>query len=198
MSRIVPCIARLAARAGGLAVLVMAFVIGIDILARKLFGHTLLSGGAGELSGYALAIVSAWGASLALVNRAHIRIDILQSAVPRPWRIALDLLAIAVFAAAAGVLAWVGCATFLESLRRDAHSMTPLAVPLAVPQALWAAGLVFLFATSIHLAALALLRLAQGRRKEAAALIGARTADDDLQEQQQAIQETAGAEVRHA
>ncbi|MER1967427.1 TRAP transporter small permease [Castellaniella sp. GW247-6E4] len=198
MSDIFSTLARYSARMGGLAVLLMAFVIGIDVLSRKLFGGSILSGGSGELSGYVLAIATAWGASLTLLYRGHIRIDILQSILPRAAWVFFDLFAMLVFGAACAVLAWAGVSTFLESLVRDAHSITPLAVPLAVPQGLWAAGLVFLCLTSLYLFIEALRRLARGDRMGVVALIGTRTAEDDLREQQQVIQEVSAKETGHA
>jgi len=198
MSDIFSTLARWSARTGGLAVLVMAFIIGIDVLSRKLFGDSILWGGAGELSGYVLAIATAWGASLTLLYRGHIRIDILQSILPRAAWVYFDLFAMLVFGAASAVLAWVGVSTFLESMERGAHSITPLAVPMAIPQGLWAAGLVFLFLTSIYLFVKALARLARGDRMGAVALIGTRTAEDDLREQQQVIQEINAKEAGHA
>lgn len=198
MSKLIHAIARLGARAGGLVVLLMAFVISIDILSRKFLSVSILSGGSGELSGYSLAIISAWGASLTLLNRAHIRIDMLQSLLPRRSVVWFDLLAIAVFSLISAVLAWVGCSTFMESLNRDSHSMTPLAVPLAIPQGIWALGLVFLFATSMYLLSRSVYLLLRGKRAETAALIGTRTAQDDLDEQQLVIDEVVQEGGRNA
>ena len=58
--------ARLLSRAGawfgGALLIVAAFVIGIDVVIRKLFNLSI--GGADELSGYALAIGSAWSSAV--------------------------------------------------------------------------------------------------------------------------------------
>jgi TRAP-type C4-dicarboxylate transport system permease small subunit len=198
MSDIFSTLSRWSARIGGLAVLVMAFVIGIDVLSRKLFSHSVLSGGAGEISGYVLAIATAWAASVTLLHRGHIRIDILQSIFPRSTWVYFDLLAMFVFGLASAVLAWVGVSTCLESIERNAHSITPLAVPMAIPQGLWAAGLVFLFMTSVHLFTRALWRVVRGDPMGAVNLIGTRTAEDDLREQQEVIQSVGSKEARHA
>src|SRR6185436_4680967 len=66
-------ISRVGAIAGGAMLLVASILICIDITLRYAFAITL--GGADELSGYALAISSAWGFSSALLSRSHIRID---------------------------------------------------------------------------------------------------------------------------
>ena len=52
-------ISRVGAIAGGALLLIASVLICIDITTRYLFAWTL--GGADELSGYALAIASAWG-----------------------------------------------------------------------------------------------------------------------------------------
>ena len=198
MSDIFSTLSRWSARVGGLVVLLMAFIIGIDIVSRKLFSYSVLSGGAGEISGYVLAISTAWAASWTLLNRGHIRIDILQSILPRATWVYFDLLAMFVFGMASAVLAWVGLSTFLESLERSAHSITPLAVPMAIPQGLWAAGLIFLFLTSVYLFLRALARVVRGDRLGAVQLIGTRTAEDDLREQQAVIQDVASKGASHA
>ena len=73
------------ARAGtwfGCALLIAAsFLIGIDVVIRKLFNLSI--GGADELSGYALGIASAWAFAYGLLERAHVRIDSLYVTLPR-------------------------------------------------------------------------------------------------------------------
>ena len=66
-------VARVGAIIGGAMLLVASILICIDITLRYTMSITL--GGADELSGYALAISSAWGFSSALLSRSHIRID---------------------------------------------------------------------------------------------------------------------------
>jgi len=58
---------------GGALVAAAAVVISVDVLMRKLLGTTL--GGASEISGYVLAISTTWALALALIDRAHVRID---------------------------------------------------------------------------------------------------------------------------
>ncbi|NYZ14519.1 TRAP transporter small permease [Azospirillum sp. RWY-5-1] len=181
-------VARFVARASGLLVVLMALLISADILARQFLNATLLSGGVGELAGYALAAVSAWGASLTLLKRAHIRIDTVQALLPRPLSIALDLFAMATFAIASGVLAWMGWGTFARSFALDSRSMTPLAAPLAVPQGIWLAGLAFLTLTAVVLLVQAVRLLLRGERRAALELVGTRTATEDLEEQKSVVE----------
>ena len=77
----------------------------IDIVLRYAFSLTV--GGADELSGYALAIASAWGFSAALLSRSHIRIDSVYVRVAsRRVRATLDLLSLVTFALFFALVAW--------------------------------------------------------------------------------------------
>ena len=131
------------ARAGtwfGCGLLIVAsFLIGIDVVIRKLFSLSI--GGADELSGYALAIASAWAFAYGLLERAHVRIDSLYVTLPRWVRATLDVFGLAVFVAVMALVAWRAFGVFSESVELDAHSMSPIATPLVYPQALWVAGL---------------------------------------------------------
>src|SRR5678815_3014247 len=88
-------ISRVGAIAGGAMLLVASILICIDITLRYTLALTL--GGAGGLSGYALAISSAWGFSAALLSRSHIRIDTVYVRVRPRVRVALDLLSLITF-----------------------------------------------------------------------------------------------------
>src|SRR6185436_19989580 len=88
-------ISRVGAVVGGAMLLVAALVICIDIALRYTLSWTV--GGADELSGYALAISSAWGFSAALLTRSHIRIDTVYVRVGTRLRAALDILSLATF-----------------------------------------------------------------------------------------------------
>ena len=68
----------------GLLLTVSAFLIGLDIALREIFVVTL--GGANELSGYALAVSSSWGCTVALVHRMHVRIDSVYTHLSGPER----------------------------------------------------------------------------------------------------------------
>src|SRR3546814_8483156 len=99
-------LARLGALGGGALTILAAIVIGVDVVLRKTLALSV--GGASELSGYVLAIGSSWGFALALLDRAHIRIDTLYVLLPTRICAALDLLDLVVMLAFAGLLAWQG------------------------------------------------------------------------------------------
>ncbi len=180
--------ARLTSRAGawfgGALVLLAAAVISADVLMRKLFDTTL--GGASEISGYVLAVSTTWSLALALIDRAHVRIDSLYTLLPTRICAVLDILALLAFMVFAGILTWEGWIIFAQSLALGSHSLTPLATPLAIPQFLWVAGFGFFFLVMVLLLIRALMALATGQIDEVRRLLGSRTA---LQELEEAIQE---------
>lgn len=135
-------VARGGAIVGGALLLVAAITICVDIFLRYAFSLTV--GGADDLSGYALAIASAWGFSLALLTRSHIRIDTVYVRVrSRAARAALDLLSLLCFGLFMSLVAWYGWGVFSLSWRSRSVSQSAIEMPLVYPQGLWFAGLAF-------------------------------------------------------
>ncbi len=157
-----------------------AFMIAIDVLSRKLFGIPI--GASSEVSGYVLAIGTSWALALALLDRAHVRIDSLYAVLPVRLCAVLDMLALAAFMVFAAFTTWQGGKVLANSLEVHAHSLTPLETPLAVPQVLWVAGFALFSAVLLLLFARAALLLARGRWEDVQRLLGPRTAQQALEE----------------
>ena len=68
-------VARGGAWFGGALILAAAVLVAADVVIRNLFVVSV--GGSDELAGYALAVGSAWALAFALLERAHVRIDVL-------------------------------------------------------------------------------------------------------------------------
>ena len=170
-------LAHAGALGGGLLILAAALLVSVDVTLRKLANTTL--GGADELSGYALAIGSTWSFAFVLLARGHVRIDALYQLLPRKLAAACDLIAIGALLAFASLIAWHGAGVLAQSWQLGARSNSSLAVPLAVPQALWWIG----YAGFVGCAALLLLRAAAallaGDLAEANRLIGARSIQEE-------------------
>ena len=154
LDRVARVVSRYAAIGGGVLILLAALLVFFDILARKLIGWTV--GGADELSGYALAIGTAWALPYCLLRRANIRVDSLQRLLPTPVRAALDVLSLAVLSAFVLLLTYRAGLLFLETVDRNARSVSPLSTPLIIPQSIWLAGLAWYSSTIV----ISLLRLA--------------------------------------
>ncbi|MCO5066616.1 MAG: TRAP transporter small permease [Rhizobiaceae bacterium] len=187
---IITRVATFATRICGLVVVVMAILIAIDVVVRKLFNYSLLEGGVGEISGYVLAVISVWGAASALIARTHVRIDTLQIMLPRALGRAADVVASLAFAFACAMLTWFAYFPFARTVQLDSHSMTPLAVPLAIPQGLWFAGLLFLTLTSIAVAVAGCLAMWKRNYRAAHLLIGPRSVQEEVEEQKSVLETT--------
>ena len=164
---------------GGALVVLAAVIVAVDVVLRAAFSVTI--GGSDELSGYALAVASAFAFALALIDRAHVRIDTLYTLLPVRVAAAFDLLAMAAMVSLASFLAMQGWRVFALSWSLGARALTQLNTPLSVPQALWFAGLAW-FAL-----------LVQGDAQGVRQLLGTKTAAEELADERTAQQAIRGA-----
>ena len=137
---------RLLSVAGGWTLLILAMAIVVSSVFRKYFSISIQ--GLDEIGGYVLAIVGAIGFSLTFLERAHIRIEIVRSCLPRGWQAALDMLALSTMIFSALVLFWLGLLVAEQSVAMGAVAATLLRTPLIYPQLLWVGALgLFSFVT---------------------------------------------------
>jgi len=187
-------ISRGGAIVGGAMLLIASVVICVDIFLRYTFALTV--GGADDLSGYALAIASAWGFSAALLSRSHIRIDTVYVRVrSRAARAALDVLSLLAFALFASLVAWYGWGVFYQSYVSDSHSQSAIEMPLIFPQGLWFAGLAFLVAVAFLLLARAIVAWSRSDLDGLFRVIGSKSALEEAKEEVVAVEH--GLEAEH-
>jgi len=135
----------------GAIFVVLALVVTVETLARKIFNFSLQ--GADELGGYALAIGSTLAFGLALAGRNHIRVDVFHERFPRLVKAALNWGSVMLLAAMAVLFAAVSVRVLAESYAYRSTAQTPWATPLIVPQSLWYAGLVIFMLIALGFAA---------------------------------------------
>jgi len=164
---------------GGALIIASAFLVGIEVVIRRAFSMTI--GGADELSGFALAISTAFGLSFALLERAHIRIDSLYVHLPVRLCAVLDVLGLVAFIGFFGLITWHATGVVGTTWRLGARSMSPLATPLILPQVLWLAGLLAFLAIALVLLARALLALIHGDVATVQRLAGSRTVSEEVE-----------------
>ena len=174
-------ISRVGAIVGGAMLLLASIMICIDIVLRYAFSMTL--GGADDLSGYALAISSAWGFSAALLSRSHIRIDTVYVRVKRRARATLDLVSLAVFAFFVALITWHAWGVLQQSYVSGSRSLSAIEMPLVIPQTLWFLGLAFFVAVALLLLARALLAWLKGDLDQLFGLIGSKSAVAEAKEE---------------
>ena len=180
-------ISRVGAIAGGALLLIASVLICIDITTRYLFAWTL--GGADELSGYALAISSAWGFSAALLHRSHIRIDTLYVRLKSiRARALLDLVSLATLLFFFGMVTFYAWGVVKQSWVSNSHALSAMEVPLVIPQGLWFAGLLFFVLLCVLLLVRSLLAFAAGGYHVLFSLIGSKSAVEEAEEEIAATQ----------
>lgn len=172
-------LARAGAWFGGALIIAAAFLIGIEVVIRKAFGLTI--GGADELSGFALAISTAWALAFALFERAHIRIDSLYGQLPVRLCALLDLLGLALFLGFFMLITVYGVGVLQTSWNLGAHSVSPLGTPLVLPQLLWVLGLIVFLLIALLLLVRALAALISGDLATVRRLIGSRTVSEEVE-----------------
>jgi TRAP-type C4-dicarboxylate transport system permease small subunit len=113
-----------------------------------------------------MAGIAAWGFSYALVDRAHVRIDVATGRLPLAGRSAFDLLAMISVFGVAVLVSWYGWNVLSRSLLRGSRANTPLETPLWIPQSIWFGGWVWLSLVSGILAICIVALMLQGRWRQ--------------------------------
>jgi TRAP-type C4-dicarboxylate transport system permease small subunit len=178
-------LARVAGWICGLLLTVSAVLIGLDIALREIFVVTL--GGANELSGYALAVSSSWGCTVALVHRIHVRIDSVYTHLSPRIRAALDMIGLAAFIYFLMFVTFYAWKVLEQSIESNTHSISALGAPLAYPQAVWFAGfVVFLAVASVYLLR-AMLAFVKGDLRRVRELLGARSVEEEMEFEKESL-----------
>lgn len=125
--------------AGGVLLLGVSLLVIVEITLRKFFGTSIQ--GVDEISSYAMALSFAWAMPFAILDRAHIRIDVIHIILPERMRAWFDLGSAVVFFLYMAILSYFCIDLALTSYRDGTRSDGLLAVPIAVPQWIWATGL---------------------------------------------------------
>lgn len=183
----------LAAAAFGLVFLGLAIAVAIETVARKFFNISLQ--GVDELGGYCLAIGGALSFAVALVSRAHIRIDIVHERLAKPLRVGLNLISVLALAATAAALLWMAWISLSDSILFGSTSQTPWATPLQYPQWLWVAALAIFVAVALLQLARAFGLLARGRADWIDREFSPRGSKEELAEELEDIKQRGAAAI---
>lgn len=156
--------------AGGLMLIAAALYVTAEVLCRKLFNFGLE--GANELSEYALAVGSAWALSETLLERGHIRIDLVLRTFPARVRATAHVLAMLSMTGYAAILVWYGGGVLGYAIQHGIRSNTPMGAPMWIPQGLWFLGLLTFLLFAILLLVKSALALVRGDFDEVTRLAG--------------------------
>lgn len=162
----------------GTVLLITVALILLEVLGRQF--PAIRIGGADEISGYVMAGLATWGFSYTLVERAHVRIDLLHARLPSPGRALFDILALASVAVIAALVSYYAYDVLAKSLAADSRSNTPLAVPLWIPQIVWFLGWCWLLVTSGLMFVSTIMLAAAGRFFEVEQIAGINVEAEEL------------------
>jgi len=174
MTRIINILVQL----GGCALLFGASLITYDVITRKLLNISMA--GADEITGYLFAIATACAYAYALLTRANIRIDIVYNTLPPKVQRYLDVLNILLVAGFFGIICFYAYGLVADAIAYGSRSITPLQVPLAIPQTLWFAGLCIALLTAVVLFVLALSALLKRDFARVNALVGVPSLQEEI------------------
>ncbi|OWU70920.1 C4-dicarboxylate ABC transporter permease [Roseovarius sp. 22II1-1F6A] len=161
---------RLVALILGVALVATVLFVLIDVVGRKTGWGSL--GGSDEISGYVMAAVASWGLACALLDRAHVRIDLIRQRLRAGGQALLDLFAMIVTNGVVLLIAYYCWPVLQKTLERGSRANTPLETPLWIPQGIWFGGWAWFALSATALSLIALVYLVQGRRTELTASIG--------------------------
>lgn len=165
----------------GLALVALSLFVAVETVSRKLFNFSFE--GADELGGYVLAIGSSLAFTVALVERAHVRIDVLHGRLPLKARAVLDWLSALSLGLLGGFMVYIGYYVIVDTLTYGSVAQSPWATPLIYPQSLWFAGYVLFGLVAVGLALYATLLLVRGRVAELSARFDPMGAEDEVRQE---------------
>lgn len=166
---------------GGTLIVLSAFLVTLEVFLRKVFNISL--GGADEISGYAFGVATALALSYALFERAHIRVDALLGAIPKMLHAFINLFGLLMltgFAIVVVVMVWsmVG-----DTLDNGSRSITPMRVPIAIPQIPWLLGWMFFVFSGVLIAFVAIRQYFRGDEAGVQNLIGVKSLDEQIEDE---------------
>jgi len=170
--------------AGWNYILCAAFIT-IDVLCRNFGGFS--SSATTEITSYMLAFGIAWGLAHALATRSHIRIDVLVNRLPIGLRQYLHGFALLLLTGLSLFIAWCAWGLVGESILFNAKDTSALAIPLVIPQGLWAIGITMLAVFAVVLLLEVVCLLATGNAAEIDKLLGPRGYQEETQEALEAV-----------
>ncbi|PMR72444.1 TRAP transporter small permease subunit [Billgrantia endophytica] len=163
----------------GAMMILLALLITLETIIRKVFSLSL--GGVDELGGYAIAIAAPLAFCVAMVEQAHIRINLLHMRLPATVQAVLNALAALSLGLLAAFLLYFTVQTVQDTQAYRSIAQTPWATPLIYPQSVWLVAMSAFALAAFVLSAKALLLLARRDWKALNRRFGPSSAQDELE-----------------
>jgi len=180
-------ISRWAVWVGGAALMAAAFMVTVDVLARKFIGVTM--SGSDEYSGYVFSATTTWAYSYCLLHRSNVRIDAFYSLLPKPVAACLDVVGCILLFYYMSIMTYYAGISFGNSWQSNSVSITTLGTPQWIPQLFWFAGLLLFLITLIFVTLYAVVALLQRNWQLVAKIAGVPSMADVI------VEETQGHDV---
>lgn len=174
-------ISRAATWCGGAMLMLSAFMVTLDVIARKLFGITI--SGSDEITGYVFAASTTWAYSYCLLTRSNIRIDALYNLLRIKPRAILDLLGLSLLLYYIFLLTRNAWGMFMENVEFSSTAQTTLATPLWIPQIFWISGLGFFLICLSFLTLYSLTSLVRGDWETINRIAGVKSVEEEIKEE---------------
>jgi len=166
---------------GGTLIVLSAFLVTLEVFLRKAFNVSI--GGADEISGYAFGVATAFALSYALFERAHIRVDALLGVFPKTLHGVINLFGMLMLIGFAAVVVFNVWSMVGDTLDNGSRSITPMRVPLAIPQIPWLLGWMFFVFSGALICLVAIKRMLAGDAVGTQDLIGVKSLDEQIQDE---------------
>lgn len=170
-----------AAVVGGLGIIFISCMITVDVFLRKFFGTTL--GGASEIAGMIFAVATAMAYPYVLLDRAHIRIDVLYSRIPVKARAFLDLAAMLIMLTFYYQLTMSTFQLLTKSWNGGSRSVGVVQVPLWMPQSLWVLGFALFTLTALFLTVFAVYGIVRRNWSMVTSVAGVPSIEETIEEE---------------
>jgi TRAP-type C4-dicarboxylate transport system permease small subunit len=148
---------------------------------RKLFNISIQ--GSAELGGYALAVGSVIGFSLAISSRSHIRVDVMHDRLSPALQSFLNWVSAVLMAGLGLFFAGVCYRVIVKTIDYGSTSQTPWATPLIYPQAVWYFAIVIFAIYTLGYAGRATYLYFTGQRASLLEEFHPKSAKDELKEE---------------
>ncbi len=169
----------------GWCYLAITVLITFDIIARRLLGFSTEA--TTELTGYLMAIGMSWGLAGTLIDRGHVRIDVLVQRMPLGTRVWLHLASLLAMAVTTAFFVYGAWHLAYDSYEFHSTDLSSLKLPMAIPQGLWAAGFALLLLMVVALTLRSVAGVLRGQADEVDRTLMSRTYEDEAAETLEAI-----------
>lgn len=174
-------LAKWISRIFGWSLLFLSGFVALETVLRKAFNTSLQ--GADELGGYILALGASLAFIVAMIDRAHIRIDVLHARFPVFLQAVIDWLSVISLGVLGLFFLYVGWFVISDTMAYGSTAATPWRTPLIWPQSAWYAGLAIFALCSFAMAWRATRLFFAGRHAQLAAEFNPVSAEEELSEE---------------